>query len=69
VGRSQAGNIAVYQQEAGIVQKVKSSMGGGESATQIVFGWTNGVLDWGRSILPQGGARSRNARRASGDRQ
>jgi alpha,alpha-trehalase len=43
-----AGNIFVYQQEAKLVEKydvMNPGMGGGgEYATQIGFGWTNGVL-------------------------
>ncbi|HEY4044115.1 MAG TPA: trehalase family glycosidase, partial [Rhodopila sp.] len=43
-----AGNISVYQQEAKLVEKydvLNPGMGGGgEYATQIGFGWTNGVL-------------------------
>jgi alpha,alpha-trehalase len=42
-------NIAVYQSEAKLVEKYDVSVsggqgGGGEYATQIGFGWTNGVL-------------------------
>lgn len=45
-----AGNISVYQQEAKLVEKYDvmdpsgNAGGGGEYATQIGFGWTNGVL-------------------------
>jgi alpha,alpha-trehalase len=45
-----AGNIAGYQQNAKLVEKYNvltptgGSGGGGEYATQIGFGWTNGVL-------------------------
>jgi alpha,alpha-trehalase len=45
-----ANNIAVYQQQAKLVEKYnvanpdQGSGGGGEYATQIGFGWTNGVL-------------------------
>jgi alpha,alpha-trehalase len=45
-----AGNIAVYRKEAKLVEKYDiltpdgTEGGGGEYATQIGFGWTNGVL-------------------------
>lgn len=45
-----SGNISVYQQSAKLVEKYDvldpngASGGGGEYATQIGFGWTNGVL-------------------------
>lgn len=45
-----ANNISVYQQEAKLVEKYDvldpsgNEGGGGEYATQIGFGWTNGVL-------------------------
>ena len=45
-----AGNIAVYQTQAKLVEKYDvmspdgTMGGGGEYATQIGFGWTNGVL-------------------------
>ena len=43
-----AANITVYQQDAKLVEKYNvqdpGEGGGGEYATQIGFGWTNGVL-------------------------
>jgi len=45
-----ANNVSVYQQEAKLVEKYDvldpsgNAGGGGEYATQIGFGWTNGVL-------------------------
>jgi alpha,alpha-trehalase len=45
-----AGNIAGYEQSAKLVEKYNvmtpngGEGGGGEYATQIGFGWTNGVL-------------------------
>jgi alpha,alpha-trehalase len=52
-----AGNIAVYQQEAKLVEKYNVMTpgmgGGGEYATQIGFGWTNGVLLALGSLYPE----------------
>jgi alpha,alpha-trehalase len=51
-------NIAVYQQEAKLVEKYDVTAGaggaggGGEYATQIGFGWTNGVLLGLGSLYP-----------------
>ena len=54
-----ANNISVFQQQAKLVEKYDvmdpngNSGGGGEYATQIGFGWTNGVLLALTSLYPE----------------